>query len=97
MIDFNCDVKKIVYTSLDEKRPIVIVMFEGRHTHPPWPEEKAVQEAKVDLQKCLEAFGIYGATAEKLDNGTHELEPVSLCTILFFSLYCSTIYQPHLQ
>ena len=27
------------------------------------------QEAKADLQKCLDAFGIYGATAEKLDNG----------------------------
>ena len=81
MIDFNCDVKKIVYTSLDEKRPIVVVIFEGRHTHPPWPEEKAVQESKVDLQKCLEAFGIYGATAEKLDNGTDEL--VSLCSILW--------------
>lgn len=73
MIDFNCDVKKIVYTSLDEKRPIVIVIFEGQHSHPPWPEEKSTQEAKVDLQKCLEAFGIYGATAEKLDNGMHEL------------------------
>ena len=51
----------------------MIVMFEGQHTHPPWPEEKAVQEAKVDLQKCIEAFGIYGATAERLDNGDSNL------------------------
>ena len=44
-------------------------MFEGRHNHPPWPAEKVTQEAKADLQKFLDAFGIYGATAEKLDNG----------------------------
>jgi hypothetical protein len=87
MIDFNCDVKKIVYASLDEKRPIVVVIFEGRHTHPPWPEEKAVQEAKVDLQKCLEAFGIYGATAEKLDNGMHGLVSLVRRTIILFSHY----------
>ena len=69
IVQHKCNVKKIVYTSLDTDRPIVIVMFEGRHTHPPWPEEKPSQEAKVDLQKCIEAFGIYGATADKLDNG----------------------------
>ena len=32
-------------------------MFEGRHSHPPWPAEKVTQEAKDDLQKCLDAFG----------------------------------------
>lgn len=46
-------------------------MFEGQHNHPPWPEEKPTQEAKLDLQKCLDAFGIFGATAEKLDNGKY--------------------------
>ena len=70
MVDHECKVHKIVYTSTEADRPIVVVLFEGRHTHPPWPEEKPTQEAKADLQKCLDAFGIYGATAEKLDNGT---------------------------
>ena len=70
MVDRKCKVKKIVYTSTDRNRPIIVVMFEGRHNHPPWPEEKPMQEAKSDLQKCLDAFGIFGATAEKLNNGT---------------------------
>lgn len=70
MVDRKCEVKKIVYTSTDRNRPIIVVMFEGRHNHPPWPEEKPTQEAKSDLQKCLDAFGIFGATAEKLNNGT---------------------------
>jgi len=73
MVEHKCEVKKVVYTSVDSSRPIVIVMFEGRHTHPPWPEEKPTQDAKADLQKCLDAFGIYGATAEKLDNGASSL------------------------
>ena len=69
MVEHKCEAKKIIYTSLDIKKPIIILMFEGQHNHPPWPAEKVTQEAKMDLQKCLEAFGIYGATAEKLDNG----------------------------
>jgi hypothetical protein len=69
MVDHKCGVKKIVYTSTDYNRPVIVVMFEGRHNHPPWPEEKLTQEAKSDLQKCLDVFGIFGATAEKLDNG----------------------------
>jgi hypothetical protein len=69
MVDRKCEVKKIVYTSTDRNRPIIVVMFEGWHNHPPWPEEKPTQEAKSDLQKCLDAFGIFGATAEKLNNG----------------------------
>lgn len=70
MVERKCEAKKIIYTSLDLKKPIIILMFEGRHNHPPWPAEKVTQEAKADLQKCLDAFGIYGATAERLDNGT---------------------------
>ena len=70
MVKRKCEAKKIIYTSLDIKKPILILMFKGQHNHPPWPAEKVTQEAKADLQKCLEAFGIYGATAEKLDNGT---------------------------
>lgn len=59
-----------------------MIIFEGRHNHPPWPAEKVTQEAKADLQKCLDAYGIYGATAEKLDNGknyvaSHDLEILS--------------------
>jgi hypothetical protein len=69
MVERKCEAKKIIYTSLDIDKPIIVLMFEGRHNHPPWPAEKVTQEAKVDLQKCLEAFGIYGATADKLDNG----------------------------
>lgn len=71
MVTHECEVKKIVYTSLEPEKPFVVVIFEGRHTHPPWPEEKPTQEAKADLQKCLSAYGIFGATADKLDNGTH--------------------------
>lgn len=69
MVDRECEVKKIVYISVDQNRPIIVVMFEGQNNHPPWPEEKPTQEAKSDLQKCLVAFGIFGATAERLDNG----------------------------
>lgn len=69
MVEYKCEAKRIIYTSIDITKPITIVMFEGRHNHPPWPAEKVTHEAKEDLQKCLDAFGIYGATAEKLDNG----------------------------
>ena len=60
MVERKCEVKKIIYTFLDIKKPIIILMFEGRHNHPPWPAEKVTQEAKADLQKYLDAFGIYG-------------------------------------
>ena len=69
MIRHECPVKKIVYTSKDPAKPKVVVIFEGRHSHPPWPEEKPTHEAKEDLRRCLKAFGITGATAGKLDNG----------------------------
>ena len=80
MIDRKCDVKKVVYTSVDRDRPFVVVMFEGRHNHPPWPEEKPTQEAKQDLQKCLEALGILGVTAEKLNSGTYNSILTSITT-----------------
>ena len=70
MVEYKCQAKRIIYTSLDINKPFIILMFDGRHNHPPWPAEKVTQEAKEDLQKCLDAFGIYGATAEKLDSGT---------------------------
>ncbi len=69
MIDQQCSVCKCANTSLDKDRHIVIVLLEGRHSHPPWPEEKPTNEAKLDLLKCLDALGIYGITAEKLDCG----------------------------
>jgi hypothetical protein len=58
-----------VYTSKDPLKPRVVVIFKGRHSHPPWPEEKPTREAMDDLNRCLEAFGILGATAAKVDNG----------------------------
>jgi hypothetical protein len=69
MVRFNCPAKKIVYTSKDPSTPKVVVIFESHHSHPPWPEEKPNQEAKEDLKRCLEAFGILGATAHQVDNG----------------------------
>jgi hypothetical protein len=62
-------VDKITYTSTDPGRPFIVVIFVGQHSHPPWAEEKPDQEAKKDLEKVLEAFGVLGATAEQLDNG----------------------------
>ena len=85
MVERKCEAKKIIYTSLDIKKPIIVLMFEGRHNHPPWPAEKVTQEAKADLQKCLDAFGIYGATAEKLDNG---MSAINNLTCLFTLLIC---------
>lgn len=69
MILHECLAKKIVYTSKDPKVPKVIVLFQGQHSHPSWPEEKPTQEAKNDLTQCLAVFGILGATAGRLDNG----------------------------
>jgi hypothetical protein len=69
MVEYKCEAKRIIHTSLNINNPKIILMFEGRHNHPPWPAEKVTHDAKEDLQKCLDAFGIYGATAEKLDNG----------------------------
>jgi hypothetical protein len=71
MVECKCEAKKIIYTSLDTKKLIIIFLFKGQHNHPPWPAEKVTQEAKTDLQKCLDAFGVYSATAEKLDNGAN--------------------------
>lgn len=61
--------KKIVYVS---KNPKVVVIFQGHHSHPPWPEKKPSWMAKDDLQKCLDALGILGATADRVDNGGHK-------------------------
>jgi hypothetical protein len=88
MVEYKCEAKRIIYTSLDIAKPITIVMFEGRHSHPPWPAEKVTHEAKDDLQKCLDAFGIYGATAEKLDNGADsgiDIKHVSQIYYIFYS------------
>ncbi|KAG6848485.1 hypothetical protein H0H93_016592 [Arthromyces matolae] len=68
MEKFHCPVKKIVYTSKDPKVQKVVVIFEGRHTHPPWPKEKASLDAKRDVAKCLDFLGALGATSMRLDN-----------------------------
>lgn len=69
LVHRDCPVQKIVYTSKDCKKPYIVVIFQGHHSHPPWPEEKPTQEAKDDLKRCLDALGISGATADRLDNG----------------------------
>ena len=66
-----CPAKKIVYTSNDKKQAKAVVIFQGRHSHPPWPEEKPSQHGKDDLQKCLDAAKLLGATADRIDNGEH--------------------------
>ncbi|KAG6818394.1 hypothetical protein H0H93_005275 [Arthromyces matolae] len=68
MKKFPCPVKKIVYTSKDPKVQKVVVIFEGRHTHPPWPKEKPSLDAKRDVAKCLDFLGALGATSMRLDN-----------------------------
>ncbi|KAF8231855.1 hypothetical protein L208DRAFT_1398188, partial [Tricholoma matsutake] len=73
LVHFECPVKKIVYTSKDPQNPKVVVIFQGRHSHPPWPKEKPSAAAKNDLQRCLDAFGILGATTDRLDNASTAL------------------------
>jgi hypothetical protein len=46
----DCPVQKIVYTSKDRQAPYIVVIFQGHHSHPPWPAEKPTQAAKDDLQ-----------------------------------------------
>ncbi|KAF8229096.1 hypothetical protein L208DRAFT_1288337, partial [Tricholoma matsutake] len=73
LVCHDCPVQKIVYTLKDCKKPYVVVIFKSRHLHPPWPEEKPTQEAKDDLKQCLDALGISGATADRLDNASTTL------------------------
>ncbi|KAF8224107.1 hypothetical protein L208DRAFT_1410771, partial [Tricholoma matsutake] len=77
LVHFECPAKKIVYTSKDPQNPKFVVIFQGRHLHPPWPEEKPSTAAKDDLQRCLDAFGILGATADRLDNASTTLALLS--------------------
>lgn len=91
LVAFKCPVKKIVYTSKDPQNLKVVVIFEGRHSHPPWPAEKPTQEAKDDLKKCLDVYGIIGATGGRLDNGKSHSEllgsilQLTLCDISSFN------------
>ncbi|KAJ7939166.1 hypothetical protein B0H13DRAFT_2300915 [Mycena leptocephala] len=57
MVPHPCPVQKIVYASQDPDVKVVVVIFRGLHSHPPWPMEKPGQEAKADLDKCLNAIG----------------------------------------
>lgn len=69
LVPHPCPVKKIVYTSQDVEVPAAVVIFQGRHSHPPWPEEKANHNAKVDLDNCLEQYGVLDATGGRINNG----------------------------
>ncbi|KAJ6600216.1 hypothetical protein B0H10DRAFT_2441123 [Mycena sp. CBHHK59/15] len=70
MVPYPCAVKKIVYTSMDSSIKKVVVIFRGRHSHPPWPMEKPGITAKADLDKCLDGMGTLGTTGGRLNNST---------------------------
>lgn len=69
IIPYPCPVQKTVYTPRDPTIKKLVVVFHGRHSHPPWPEEKPNQAAKDDVTKCLDVLGIFGATGGRVDNG----------------------------
>ncbi|KAJ6527597.1 hypothetical protein DFH09DRAFT_1094759 [Mycena vulgaris] len=71
MVVRPCPAQKIVYTSKDNDNPMVVVIFRGRHSHPPWPMEIPGAEAKEDLTKCLEGMGTFGTTGGRLNNLKH--------------------------
>ncbi|KAJ7128351.1 hypothetical protein C8R44DRAFT_732685 [Mycena epipterygia] len=68
MIPYPCPVTKIVYTSKQPDFQVLVVIFRGSHSHPPWPLEKPGQAAKADVAKRLDAMGTFGATGGKLNN-----------------------------
>lgn len=68
MIPYPCPVTKIVYTSKQPDFHVLVVIFRGSHSHPPWPLEKPGQAAKADVAKCLDAMGTFGTTGGKLNN-----------------------------
>ena len=71
LAQLKCPAKKIVYTSKNPQNSKVVVIFQGRHSHPPWSKEKPSTNAKNDLQHCLDMFGILGATADRVDSGEY--------------------------
>ncbi|KAF8224771.1 hypothetical protein L208DRAFT_1409539, partial [Tricholoma matsutake] len=77
LVYFKCPAKNIVYTSKDPQNSKVVVIFQGHHSHPPWPKKKPSTAAKDDLQRCLDAFGIFGVTADRLDNASTTLTLLS--------------------
>ncbi|KAJ7783940.1 hypothetical protein DFH07DRAFT_1055048 [Mycena maculata] len=68
MVSHTCPVKKIVYTSQNPDIKTMVVIFRGRHSHPPWPAEKPTLEARADVDKCLTSMGTVGTTGGKLNN-----------------------------
>ncbi|KAJ7589346.1 hypothetical protein C8J56DRAFT_1075887 [Mycena floridula] len=68
MVTRKCGVQKIVYTSTDANVRKALVIFRGVHNHPPWPEEKVTASAKKDLKDCITETGVFGMTANRLDN-----------------------------
>ncbi|KAJ7643437.1 hypothetical protein DFH06DRAFT_1477189 [Mycena polygramma] len=68
MVPRPCKVVKIVYTSMDPDVKMLVVIFRGLHSHPPWPMEKPSLEAEEDLDKCLASMGTVGTTGGRLNN-----------------------------
>ncbi|KAK6995619.1 hypothetical protein R3P38DRAFT_2485248, partial [Favolaschia claudopus] len=70
IVPHKCPAVKIVYTSKDPAVKKCVVIFRGRHSHPPWPLKKPGRKAKEDVKKAADANGILGQTGGKLNNGT---------------------------
>ncbi|KAG6807418.1 hypothetical protein H0H92_007610, partial [Tricholoma furcatifolium] len=68
-----CPVRKIVYTSKNPAIPKVVVIFEGQHSHPPWPQEKVTLNGRKDLKKCMDMLGRLGVTGMTVDNAPSTL------------------------
>ncbi|KAJ7430815.1 hypothetical protein B0H11DRAFT_902572 [Mycena galericulata] len=75
MVPHACPVTKIVYTSKDPAVQKCVVMFRGRHSHPPWPMEKPGHAAKEDVKKCVAVAGILGETGGHL-NSSHTTQAI---------------------
>ncbi|KAJ7856206.1 hypothetical protein B0H14DRAFT_3448547 [Mycena olivaceomarginata] len=70
MVKHACSATKIVYTSKDPNVQKCVVIFRGRHSHPPWPLEKTVNAAKEDVKKSLSLSGTLGETGGHLNTST---------------------------
>ncbi|KAJ7091289.1 hypothetical protein C8R43DRAFT_1115101 [Mycena crocata] len=68
MVPLSCPVRKIVYTSQEVNVKVLVVIYRGRHSHPPWPAEKPGLAANEDLDKCLTSMGTIGTTGGRLNN-----------------------------
>lgn len=71
MVSHPCSATKAVYTSKDPNVFKCVVIFRGRHSHPPWPLEKPGAEALDDVKKCFVAGGGHGQTGRRLNDGAN--------------------------